>query len=231
MLVLSQSFTAASGSMGGITASRNRYGAYFRARVVPVNPNSTDQNAVRQALSALVAVWHAALTQAQRDGWTAYANATPVVNKLGASVTLTGQAMFTRCNLQRFRDSAANLVVDAPTVFDLGTFSPATVGITAATGAMVCGFVNGDGWATAVGGFMYVFIGRARNLGVQFYGGPFRWTGTAVPGAVIPPTSPFAIGTYPFGALLAGDRVFARITVGQVDGRYSNPLQVVATVA
>ena len=38
-----------SGSLGGITASHNRFGAYLRERVIPVNPGTQPQVIVRNA--------------------------------------------------------------------------------------------------------------------------------------------------------------------------------------
>ena len=39
--------TKLSGSLGGIVASHNRFGSYFRQRTVPVNPDTADQQMVR----------------------------------------------------------------------------------------------------------------------------------------------------------------------------------------
>ena len=61
--------TQASGSVGGMTFSRNRYGMYTRAKGLPVNPNSEFQQAVRQIFSGLSSAWNGVLTSGQRSGW------------------------------------------------------------------------------------------------------------------------------------------------------------------
>jgi hypothetical protein len=83
----------ARGSMGGITASRNKGGSYLRARVKPTNPNSEAQQEVRQAFALAVAAW-SALTNDQRNGWNAYADQTPVTDSLGEQVKHSGRAWY-----------------------------------------------------------------------------------------------------------------------------------------
>ena len=46
-----------SGSIGASVYSHNRYGAYIRARSVPVNPNTDRQVAIRNAIRALTIAW------------------------------------------------------------------------------------------------------------------------------------------------------------------------------
>src|SRR4051812_21389133 len=58
-----------SGSQAGTTASRNRFGQYYRTRATPVNVNSTQQGVVRSRMAANSSAWRA-LTGAQRAGWT-----------------------------------------------------------------------------------------------------------------------------------------------------------------
>ena len=88
----------ARGSIGGQTASRNRFGNYLRARTTPVNPRSSKQNKVRAVVQYLAQYWSNTLTQAQRDGWEVYAAAITRTNKLGAQIKLTGFNHFIRSN-------------------------------------------------------------------------------------------------------------------------------------
>ncbi len=62
-----------SGSIGGDTFARNRYGNYVRARTKPVNPNTTLQQAVRASMSFLTNRWAQTLDAAQRTAWNPYA--------------------------------------------------------------------------------------------------------------------------------------------------------------
>ncbi|KKM06452.1 hypothetical protein LCGC14_1743870, partial [marine sediment metagenome] len=47
MLFKSGLITQGSGSIGGLTASHNRGGMYFRARTIPTNPATSFQTVVR----------------------------------------------------------------------------------------------------------------------------------------------------------------------------------------
>lgn len=96
--------TPVGGSVGSLTYSRNRYGAYVRNRTKPVNPNSAAQNAYRSNFRAAVAAWQD-LTYAQRSAWDAWAAATPWLNAAGESISLTGQAAWIRRFMSAF-DSA-----------------------------------------------------------------------------------------------------------------------------
>lgn len=93
MLWKSHMHSELSGSIGGITYSRNRYGPYGRTRVVPVNVNSNGLEDQRSFFSASVANWKK-LTTAQQQSWIDFAAGTPWTNKLGDTVFLTGQAMY-----------------------------------------------------------------------------------------------------------------------------------------
>lgn len=86
-----------SGSVAGVTSSRNRSGQYRRTRAVPVNPNTAAQSAVRAALASLAAAWRT-LTSSQQLGWVAYADAHPRVNPLGVTYKLTGMQAFVGVN-------------------------------------------------------------------------------------------------------------------------------------
>lgn len=82
-----------SGSIAGQTSSRNRFGQYRRSRAIPVNPNTTAQQASRDDFSAASQAWRG-LTQAQRDAWAAYAATRPKTNSLGQTIYLTGHQTF-----------------------------------------------------------------------------------------------------------------------------------------
>lgn len=230
MLFKSQLVTQASGSAGGLTASRNRYGQYLRARVLPVNPNSVSQQAVRNSMTSLVQRWTESLTSSQRSKWSDYAAAVPVTNRVGDQVYLTAQNMYVRSNVQRYRYQVSSLVDDAPVVFDLGTFTPVTVSVDATTGDTAVTFTEADAWNNEDGGFLYVFVGRPINGTRNFFGGPYRQVGAVSGNSISPATSPDTVGTYPFGLPTAGQKIFARITAGRADGRYSSAQTVAASI-
>lgn len=96
-----------SGSSGGVTASRNKGGQYFRNRAIPVNPNTIPQQTVRGHLATLSADW-GGLTDAQRQAWLEWARQNPVINTLGNQVLLSGQQAYIQLN--------ARIKLDAGTV-------------------------------------------------------------------------------------------------------------------
>jgi hypothetical protein len=86
------------GSIGGTTYSRNRGGSYARNRTVPINPQSANQTRARSSLAYWSEAWTTEITQADRNGWNAYAATVVALNVLGESITYTGQQMFIRSN-------------------------------------------------------------------------------------------------------------------------------------
>lgn len=121
-----------SGSLAGQTSSRNRFGQYRRSRAIPVNPNTSAQQAARDDFSAASQAWRG-LTQAQRDAWAAYAATRPRTNSLGQTIYLTGHQTFVSL---RSLMAACNLKL--PTVPPVGAPSElATIGVTDQT---VAGF-------------------------------------------------------------------------------------------
>ena len=112
-----------SGSIGSTTASHNRFGPYFRNRVIPVNPNTVRQQAVRAAFGALVVNWNDALTELQRTGWNTWAANTTIQGKDGSPINITGQNAFIRTNTVRLQIGEPR-IDDAPIIFNNG--SPVT---------------------------------------------------------------------------------------------------------
>jgi hypothetical protein len=219
MKYLSGIAATASGSLGGITASRNRYGQYFRRRAVPVNPNTDLQVTVRAAMRAAVDYWTNTLADADRALWNVYAANTPMLGKLGQVQTLSGQTMMVRTFIAAV---AAGLdggsYAGAPTTFDLGAFTAPVTTATVASGLSVA-FTAADDWAGEANSKLLLFEGRPQNASRAFFKGPWRFLGM-VSGAVSPPTSPEIFATLPF-AIEAGQIVWVRSRVLRADGRLS----------
>lgn len=213
----SQIIAAGSGSIGGCTFSRNRFGQYVRRRAVPVNPGSTQQTIMTAQLTALVARWKI-ITQSQRDGWTNYALNTPRTDALGNTIILTGQQMFIACNAPRIQ--AGFTIIDVqPVVFGVAILTPPTLtSLIASTGVLTYGFNNTDGWATATNGALLVYISRAQSPTTAFFKGPYRFTGQTN-GATVPPTSPGTeTSVFPYSP---GQRAHVQFRAIQFDARIS----------
>lgn len=206
-----------SGSTGGATFSHNRYGAYIRARSMPVNPNTARQVAVRNAVRALTIAWQVTLTQVQRNAWDVYAANVSWTNKLGQSVNLTGLNHYIRCNTPRLQNGIAR-VDAAPVIFNLATAELAL----AATASEATQDLTIDGdaagaWIGEADAWQFFSMGLPQNAGIGFFGGPFRQV-TAVPGAGPPPFPVVIAAAFPFAA---GQRIWVRSRIARGDGRLS----------
>lgn len=221
MLFKSLVFAQASGSTGGLVYSRNAGGMYVRSRVNPTNPNTDQQQAVRNAMRELVNAWTSTLTNVQRERWNTYAFNTPTLNRVGDATHKSGQQMYIRVNIARLQAGVDRRDL-APAIFDLGTFTPLG-GFTADASASTISipFNNGDEWATDDDGHMLVYQGRPQNATRTFGKGPYQLL-TRIDGASgTPPVSPVvATSLFP---MTAGQRIFLKINVMMPDGRYTNP--------
>lgn len=222
MLFTSQTIAAASGSAGGLTASRNRFGMYFRTRAVPVNPNTSFQQTVRGLLAEYATRW-GTLTQTVRDAWGVYATNTPVVNKLGASVTLTGMNMYVRSNTARAQ-AGLSVVDAAPTTYGLPTFTDAIFGAAVPAGVptLSIGYTASDAWAQETGGALIIAASRPYGASIGFFKGPFRFTAAVLGDDTTPPTSPETDTTPPF-PFAVDNKVAIQVRACLADGRLSSP--------
>lgn len=211
--------TDLSGKVGGIVASHNAGGAYFRAATIPTNPNTPFQQAVRGFMSLLTGAWNDALTPSQRAQWDTYGANVLITNRIGEQINISGLSHYVRSNVPRLL-GALSRVDDGPIVFNLGLSSnPNFSNATQATQTIDVNFlVSGltDPWANVVGGAMLVFTSRPQNPSVNFFKGPYRFA-SAILGDPVPPTSPVSVNAqFPF---IVGQRVFLRTIVTQADGR------------
>lgn len=96
----SQTFSQASGSVGGLTFSRGKGGNYTRARAIPTNRNSAGQIAQRAKFQFFTQAW-SQLSAAERNAWNSAANLPEwkVKNTLGDMISLSGKALYMKLNL------------------------------------------------------------------------------------------------------------------------------------
>lgn len=212
--------TQVSGSIGGTTYSRNRFGAYKRSRSVPVNPNSGRQVAARNAVKALAIGWDQILTQGQRDAWNLYAANVPWTNRLGQVVSLTGLNMYLRTNSSRIAAGVAQ-VATAPAIFDLAPAELSlSVAASEATQLLTVSFQDGVEWSDTDGGYQSVAMGQPQNAGIGFFGGPWRLAPPLIGDTALPLTSPVDVAApFPF---VSGQRIWVQTRIGLPDGRLSS---------
>lgn len=221
MLFTSPVFSQVSGSVAGLVYSHGRSGMYTRARSTPTNPDSERQRIIKIAMKTLSPLWGQTLTAAQRAAWSLYAANVAMVNPLGQTIFLTGQNHFMRSNIPRIQAGIAVLLI-APTVFDLGTFTAPTIDeAVSAPNTFDIGFTDTDAWANAVGGFMLVYQGRTVGPGRAFFGGPYRFAGSIV-GNPAPPLDPQTFNA--IYRLSEDNIIWVTTRIIQVDGRMSLPI-------
>lgn len=212
--------TAISGSIGGMTGSHNKGGLYFRARSVPVNPNTPAQQTVRSIMGNLSVIWNGTLTDAQRQAWDTYAENVTLIDVLGEARTVTGLNHFIRSNVPRVQAGQPR-VEDGPTIFNLGFFSDPVISAAAAASAVSVVFDVNDTWANEDDSSAIVLTSRPKSPTINYFKGPYQLAGTIDGDGITPPTSP-AVVTNPF-AYAVGQKVFAQFRVSRADGRLSLP--------
>lgn len=208
-----------SGSVGGLTASHNRGGAYFRQRATPTNPATSRQVTIRNAMGILTTRWLDVLTQVQRDAWQVYAENVTLINRIGDAINVSGQNMYVRSNVSVIQ-IGETIIDDAPTMFNLGSFTePAVVAANANDDTVDISFDNTDEWANETGSHMIVYISAPQNASINYFKGPYQFAETIDGDDTTAPTSP---QNMPAGSTLAvGQVVFVRIRVHRIDGRLS----------
>lgn len=101
-------------SAGSTTAGHNRYGSYLRNRVIPTNPVTAAQTAVRDQFADASIAWRN-LTALQRSGWESLAPDIVRTDSLGETYTLNGQTAYMYVNRNRLTLGQSQLS-DAPAV-------------------------------------------------------------------------------------------------------------------
>lgn len=222
--------TALSGKLGGIVFSHNKGGTYARNLAIPVNPGTVFQEVVRQATAALSVLWQSTLTQAQRDGWAAYAEAVPIPDALGEPRNIPPLAQYVRSNVSRLQ-TVLPRADEGPTVLTLPDdyTAPTISAINAAADTADIGFDNTDAWANEDDAAMLVYISRAVSPTINFFKGPYRFAARIDGDAITAPTSPATV-TLPF-AVTAGQKLFFQFRVARADGRLSSTFRTAGTAA
>jgi hypothetical protein len=218
MLFKSQVFTQASGSVGGLTYSRNRGGMYTRARATPGNPNTPQQQVVRAAVAQLTSLWVGTLTQVQREAWETYATNVTLPNRLGEQVNIGALGHYIRSNVPRLQ-AALTRVDAAPTTFDLGDLSSLSLAAADASADTISVNVDvADPFWIDAGSALLVYSSEPRNPSITYFKGPYRFGFKAVGGGV-PATPVVGAAGHAIGA--AGQRIFVRAVQTLADGRLS----------
>lgn len=210
-----------SGSQAGTTASRNRFGQYYRTRATPVNPNTTAQGAVRNRLSVNSAAWRQ-LSDVQRSGWNQLGGQLVRTDALGQAYTLTGFQAYLSVNNNHL--AAGNAVVgDAPAVETPEGLYTATITLTAS--ALSVAFTPTP---LATGVRLFVYASPGRSAGRSFEGDMRLIHVSAA--ALASPSNAYASYQGRFGNPVVGQAVFFAFHTYEL-GFLSGPLSVKKIVA
>lgn len=205
--------------LNGTVFSKNRYGAYTRTKVTPVNPQTTFQSAVRTNFGNTSGAWRG-LTQAQRNAWIAQAQFFPIIDIFGNSKILSGQALYQQLNRNLF--TAGQSAISSP---------PSPAAIPAFYAVSVASSVAGADAITAsvasvpAGHTMVVAVTPGLTPGIGFAKNRFRIlvTGTLT-ASVITITTAYRAR---FGTPVAGNKLFARLyLIDNTTGQMSVPSEV-----
>lgn len=97
---------------GSTVAAHNRFGSYFRNRVIPVNPRKTLQTFARGVLSGFASLYRA-LSASDRAAWIALGQSIVRSDSLGQPYTLTGLQAYVSVN-RNIRVYGGTAVTTAP---------------------------------------------------------------------------------------------------------------------
>ena len=190
-----------SGSLAGVTSSRNRFGQYRRTRATPVNPNSTAQGAVRGRLAANAAAWRT-LTSAQIAGWSDLGNSMTRTDSLGQVVTLTGFQAY--CSVNGNNIAAGNAAVaDAPALTTPPTIITLAITLTAAAFSLAYTVTP-----LGAGQRLLAYVSLQRSAGRRFESDYRLLQVTAA--AAASPANIYAAYVARFGVPIVGNRIFVK---------------------
>ena len=210
-----------SGSIEGVTSSRNRYGQYKRTRAVPVNPNTSAQGTARARMAVAAAAWRT-LTDAQRAGWRDLGLSMNKTDSLGQSYNLTGFQAYCCVNINNLNAGNAS-VADAPALITPDAVVTLVITLTAAAFSLAY-----TPTPLPAGERLFTFASPQRSAG-RFFESDFRLIAVSA-AAAASPANILAAYTAKFGVPIVGNRIF--LMVHRYKGGFlSGPLATSAIVA
>jgi hypothetical protein len=213
----------ARGSVAGTVFSKNRYSAYTRTKVSPVNPQTIAQQGVRQFFTQLSQAWRA-LTELQRKLWNQNAINFNRTNVFGDQVKLNGFNLFKQLN-QNLLVVGQPVINDAPAPGAVFGFTSASLAADTGGGTLILTY------APVIPAGTSVILSATTQLsaGVNFVKSELRKIDTII-AADVSPLDISAEYIVKFGALPAvGTKVFVEIKpVNDTTGQAGTPLKLSA---
>ena len=210
---------AISGSIGGTTYSKNRYGLYIRNRSIPTNPGTQYQFIQRGIIASISQAWRN-IEEQERIAWKTWAQNNPVMDALGNSQVLTGHAAFVKINA-RLSASGDTLLDKPPVATQLTQVLTLSMTADIGAGAFALTFTP-----TPVGAnYRAVFYGAlVSSIGVNYIGNQWKKLEISAKNVAtgVDLQSKFEER---FGTLQVGQKVFVKmVLLDTVSGLYSGPM-------
>ena len=215
------------GSVGGSTFTRGAAGPVLRQRVKGINKNSTLQVALRAVVSMLSKLWSDASMDATRADWNAYAAGTPMQNRLGDPIYISGFSMFVRTN-SLLLQAGGTVQSTAPTAPGQAGAANATILAVSNDGKISIVSVTGAFQPTVVGDKLMVFQALPQNAGRLGKAKGYRYIGV-ITGASSAPTFPVLLDTT--YKMQAGQQVGVRLVHVDAIGRVNAPVDQLIVAA
>lgn len=206
--------SAASGSAGDVTASRNAHGQYFRTRVTPTNPNTARQAAVRIQFHNMHSTYEGRTTAAQKDAWNTYARSVSVRGRLGDRIYITGWNWFVRINQPRLT-AALPFKLSPPTDLTAAWTSLCQFKYVASPPTLSISRDPNQDWWPEPGAVYYHYVTADYSTTITSFKPPWKFLG--IRAAVGPPVVSFTLPYTP----TTGNRIFTRYRLQRADGRLS----------
>lgn len=211
--------------LNGSVFSRNRGGAYLRNKVTPLNPQTAAQVEARSLLAQFSQSWRA-LTQVQRDAWSAAVSNWTTTDVFGDSVKPTGATLYIRLNINI--SIAGGTAISTP---------PAPIGVTAlslieveAAGPTNTVIVDFNPAFVPADVAMIIEATPCLSPGISNANSQFRVVEVLEPGDSSPATISAAY-LAKFGTIVAGQKMFVRAKmVSRTTGETSQKLVASAIV-
>lgn len=168
---------AARNSIGGVTYSQNRGGAYSKTKPIPTQPRTAAQRNVRANFGTNAKLWSGTLTDSQRSAWTFFAQGNPYSNIFGQSKILSGMAMMMKLN-QVLAQISVTAILTPPSDLSVPALAAATgVEGTVSSGNIATLLVDTDAQSVVAGARYYIFATRALKAGKSAGTSDYRFIG------------------------------------------------------
>lgn len=212
--------------LNGSVFSKNRYGAYVRTKVTPVNPQSTAQQAVRNRLATNSQAWRG-LTDAQRQAWIDAAANFPFTDIYGNTKILSGSALYIKLNNNLDQVGVA-AITDAPAPVAIPAVAVSAMSAAAGTPALSLTFTP-----TPIPADFALVVQTTGNVGAgkSFVKNLYRFI-SFLDAAATSPANLLAAFEAVHGAPVAGQQIFAKVyMISKLTGQAGIPVSISCTVA